>query len=130
MDVHPISYDNDVMHYEGEDRRDNRFTSLYSNTLDNGGIELEKEANFDKSFKKGRKIIADCCFVLKLNQNVIDVATARFLTILRIMNQERRESEKVDEELSEERRREKREKHKNILSIKNMAAYSIYSACF
>lgn len=61
---------------------------------------------------------------------MIDVATARFLTILRIMNQERRESERVNEELSEERRRERREKHKNILSIKNMAAYSIYSACF
>jgi hypothetical protein len=131
VDVHPISYDNDVMHYEGEDRRENRFTTLYSNTLDNGGIELEREANFDKSFKKGRKIIADCCFVLKLNQNIIDVATARFLTILRIMNQEAREERGgEEEEASEERRRDRREKHKNILSIKNMAGYSIYSACF
>ena len=42
IDLHPISYENDVMHYEGEDKKENRFTSLYSHTLDNGGIELEK----------------------------------------------------------------------------------------
>lgn len=59
---------------------------------------MEKEANFDKNFKKGRKTIGDICFMLKLNQNIIDTATARFLTILRIMNQER---EAADREAAE-----------------------------
>jgi hypothetical protein len=127
IDVHPISYDNDVMHYEGEDKKENRFSTLYSSCLSAGGIELEKEANFDKNYKKGRKHIGDWCFQLKLNQHIIDIATARFLTILRIMNQEKEEGDEDDESQGGQQRKER---HKNILSIKNMAAYSIYSACF
>jgi hypothetical protein len=38
VDLHPISYDNDVMHYEGEDKKENRFTTIFSGNLDNGGI--------------------------------------------------------------------------------------------
>lgn len=38
IDVHPISYDNDVMHYEGEDKKENRFSTLYSTCLSAGGI--------------------------------------------------------------------------------------------
>jgi hypothetical protein len=71
---------------------------LYSSTLDSGGIELDKEANFDKNFRKGRKIIIDCCFVLKLTQNVVDMATARFLSIIRIILAEKIEREKNERE--------------------------------
>lgn len=42
VDLHPISFDNDIMHYEGEDRRENRFTNAYSNNLSNGGISLDR----------------------------------------------------------------------------------------
>ena len=135
IDVHPISFDNDVMHYEGEDKKENRFSALFSACLSGGGIELEKEANFDKSYKKGRKYISDWCFQLKHNQNIIDTATARFLTILRIMAEEKEakerelDAEDVDDDNGEDKTK-KKERHKNIFSIKNMAAYSIYSACF
>ena len=93
VDVHPISYDNDVMHYEGEDKRENRFSTITWNSLDNGGIDCDKEANFDKNFKKGKRIIKDLCFVIGLNDNIRDIATARFLTILRITTQEKKEGE-------------------------------------
>jgi len=40
------------------------------------------------------------------------------------------ENDEGDESQGEEKSKVKKERHKNILSIKNMAAYSIYSACF
>ena len=85
------------MHYEGEERRENRFSSLFSNNLENGGIELEKEANLDKTFKKGRKYVSDFCYLLKLSQNISDIATARLLTMLKINNQKKDHTEEDEE---------------------------------
>lgn len=65
---------------------------MYSTNLDNGGVETNTEANFDKNFRKGKKQINDICYLLKLNKMIVDIAEARFLSILKIINREKKEN--------------------------------------
>lgn len=74
VDVHPINYDNDVVQFEGESNQTNRYSTIFHKCYDNGGSSIGRESYFDANFKRAKKIISDCCFVLKLSQNLADLA--------------------------------------------------------
>jgi len=120
VDVHPINFENDVVQFEGENNQANRYTTIYHPCFDNGGTSIGRESSFDANYKRAKKIISNCCFVLKLSQSLADLAENRAYKILRILQSLKEEGGKE----------EKKERHKNYYSVKNVSCYSVFSACF
>lgn len=121
VDAHPINYENDVIQFEGEGGQANRYSSLYHRCFDNGGSIIGRESQFDSSFKRAKKIIANGCFLLRLSQNLCDLAETKCLGLLRVV---------VGEKRGEGKEEGRKEKHKNYYSVKNISYYSILAACF
>lgn len=94
VDTHPINYENDVVQFEGESGQINRYSTIFHKCYDNGGTNIGRESYFDSNFKRAKKIISNCCFLLKLNQNLSDLAESRAFKILKILFNLKMENQK------------------------------------
>jgi hypothetical protein len=83
--MHPLNFENDVIQFEGESGQLNRYTSFFHHCYDNGGNSIGKESTFDSNFKRAKKMVDNCCYVLKLSQNITDFAETKCYKILKLV---------------------------------------------